>query len=309
MLRHDLRLPLLYQDLPMETIIAPLSKTGLVEDIATLPKSALLLSRGDYDVYLAKTAEDSNLLKEIGRLRELTFRSVGEGSGKATDIDIYDAYYFNLFLWNRKQQEIAGGYRLGPGAELFEERGTTGFYLNSLFKIDAGFHSYLRQSVELGRSFIIEKYQQTYLPFFLLWSGILVYLMRNPNYKYLIGPVSISKYYSDVSKSVIISFVKKFFFDDELAKFFTPRQPYYPDIEDIDFDRLETDKIQDLESFLSEIEPSHIKVPMLIRQYTKMKACFVSFNLDPDFSDVLDGLMVLDIRNIPPEIIQLLKEK
>ena len=293
----------------METITAPLRKTQLAKEIAALPPSAKLLSRGAFDVYLVQAANSPELMQEIGRLREVTFRSVGEGSGKTVDIDAYDAYYFNLFLWQREQEEIAGGYRLGPGAEIFESHGVEGFYLNSLFEIKAGFNPYLKRSIELGRSFITEKHQKTYLPFFLLWSGILVYLLNNPGYQYLIGPVSISKYYSDVSKSVIVSFVKKFFFDVELAKFFTPRQPYYPNIEDIDFDRLATDKIRDLESFLSEIEPSHIKVPMLIRQYTKMKACFVSFNLDPDFSDVLDGLMVLDIRNIPPEIIQLLKEK
>jgi hypothetical protein len=293
----------------METIAAPLRKAQLAKEIAALPPSTKLLSRGSFDVYLVQAASSPELMHEIGRQREITFRSVGEGSGKTVDIDAYDTYYFNLFLWQREDEEIAGGYRLGPGAEIFEAHGVGGFYLNSLFEIKAGFNPYLKKSVELGRSFITEKHQKNYLPFFLLWSGILVYLLHNPGYQYLIGPVSISKYYSEVSKSIIVSFVKKFFFDEELAKFFTPRQPYYPCIEDIDFDRLVTDKIRDLESFLSEIEPNHIKVPMLIRQYTKMKACFVSFNLDPDFSDVLDGLMVLDIQNIPPEIIQLLKEK
>jgi len=248
-------------------------------------------------------------LFEIGRLREITFRAAGEGSGKAIDIDAFDDYYLNLFLWDREAEQVAGGYRLGPGADVFAANGVEGFYLNSLFEIREGFHPHLKSSVELGRSYITEKYQKGYLPFFLLWSGILVYLLHNPGYQYLIGPVSISKYYSEISKSVIVSFVKKFFYDEELAQYFTPRTPYYPNIEDIDFDRLGSDKIKDLESFLSEIEPTHIKVPMLIRQYTKMKACFVSFNLDPDFSDVLDGLMVLDIRNIPPEIMQLLKEK
>lgn len=293
----------------METISKPFRKARLAKEIAALPAEALLLSRGDFDVYLVRGRNAPELMHEIGRLREITFRSVGEGSGKALDIDAYDAYYFNLFLWQRESQEIAGGYRLGPGAEVFETYGVGGFYLDSLFEIKEGFYPYLSRSIELGRSFITEEYQKGYLPFFLLWSGILVYLLRNPGYQYLIGPVSISKFYSEVSKSVIVSFVKKFFFDEDLAQFFTPRQPYFPNIEDLDFDRIATDKISDLESFLSEIEPNHIKVPMLIRQYTKMKARFVSFNLDPDFSDVLDGLMVLDIRNIPPEIIHLLKKK
>lgn len=293
----------------METIVAPSKKHSLALEIARLPPSAILLSRGKFDVCLIRGREHPALLLEIGRLREVTFRSVGEGSGKAVDIDAFDDYYLNLFLWDREEKEIAGGYRLGPGAEIFRTAGVAGFYLNSLFEIREGFSPYLEASVELGRSFIAQQYQKGYLPFFLLWSGILVFLLHNPHYKYLTGPVSISKYYSEVSKSVIVSFVKKHFYDEELAAFFTPRQPYHPNVTDIDFDRLSSDKIRDLESFLSEIEPTHIKVPMLIRQYTKMKARFVSFNLDPDFSDVLDGLMVLDIRKIPPEIMQLLKEK
>jgi hypothetical protein len=293
----------------MESIVAPSTKYSLSAEVGRLPPSTRLLSRGKFDVFLISGKEYPTLLFEIGRLREITFRAAGEGSGKAIDIDTFDDYYLNLFLWDREAEQIAGGYRLGPGADIFPTNGVAGFYLNSLFEIRGGFHPYLKASVELGRSYISEKYQRGYLPFFLLWSGILVYLLHNPGYQYLIGPVSISKYYSEISKSVIVSFVKKFFYDEELAVHFTPRTPYYPNIEDIDFGRLESDKIRDLESFLSEIEPTHIKVPMLIRQYTKMKACFVSFNLDPDFSDVLDGLMVLDIRNIPPEIMQLLKEK
>jgi hypothetical protein len=293
----------------MEAIFTSTKKIPLSTEVNRLPPSTRLLSRGKFDVFLINGREFPGILLEIGRLREITFRAAGEGSGKAIDTDAFDDYYLNLFLWDREAEEIAGGYRLGAGADIFATRGVEGFYLNSLFKIRSGFHPSLKVSLELGRSYITQKYQRGFLPFFLLWSGILVYLLHNPGYQYLIGPVSISKYYSEVSKSVIVSFVKKFFYDEALAVHFTPRTPYYPNIDDIDFDRLETDKIRDLESFLSEIEPTHIKVPMLIRQYTKMKACFVSFNLDPDFSDVLDGLMVLDIRNIPPEIMQLLKEK
>lgn len=284
--------------------------SALVAEVMGLPAEATLLTRGAYTVYLAAAHQIPIALQEIGRLREVTFRAVGEGTGKEVDLDEFDQYYLNLFLWNHQEGGIAGGYRLGPGAEIFAEYGVAGFYLNSLFEIKPGFYPHLRAGVELGRSFIVEAYQKNYLPFFLLWSGILVYLLRNPSYKYLLGPVSISKYYSDISKSVIVAFVKKHFFDQDLAKLFTPKIPYSPDLEEVDLDRLEQGgRIRDLESFLAEIEPSHLKVPTLIKQYTKMNARFVSFNLDPNFSDVLDGLMVLDIADIPPVILQLLYEK
>lgn len=284
--------------------------SALTAEVMGLPEDAALLTRGAYTVYLAAAHQIPLILREIGRLREVTFRAVGEGTGNEVDLDEYDQYYLNLFLWNHEEGGIAGGYRLGPGADIFAKHGVSGFYLNSLFEIDPGFYSHLRAGVELGRSFIVEAYQRTYLPFFLLWSGILVYLLRNPGYKYLLGPVSISKYYSTVSKSVIVAFVKKYFFDEELAKLFTPRSPYSPDLEEVNFDRLEQGgRIRDLESFLAEIEPSHLRVPTLIKQYTKMNARFVSFNLDPNFSDVLDGLMVLDIADVPPAIMQLLYEK
>ncbi|MEM9260383.1 MAG: GNAT family N-acetyltransferase [Bacteroidota bacterium] len=284
--------------------------SALAAEVMGLPTASALLSRGAYTVYLATADQIPLALQEIGRLREITFRAVGEGTGKEVDLDEYDQYYLNLFLWNHQDGGIAGGYRLGPGGEIMAQYGVTGFYLNSLFDIKPGFYSHLRAGVELGRSFIVEAYQKTYLPFFLLWSGILVYLLRNPGYQYLLGPVSISKYYSNVSKSVIVAFVKKHFFDEDLAKLFAPKTPYSPDLEEVDLDRLEQGgRIRDLESFLAEIEPSHLKVPTLIKQYTKMNARFVSFNLDPNFSDVLDGLMVLDIADIPPVIMQLLYEK
>ena len=135
-------------------------------------------------------------MREIGRLREQTFREVGEGTGKAIDVDEFDPYYYQLFIWDQEQQQIVGGYRVGMGDVIFQEYGIAGFYINSLFHIQAPANPILKKSLELGRSYIIKDYQKSYLPLFLLWQGILLFLLKHPHYCYLIGPVSISKYLS-----------------------------------------------------------------------------------------------------------------
>jgi len=297
----------------MEPLIAPVSKEELSSEVAALPEHCCLISRGGFDVFLVRAQDVSKVLVEIGRLRELTFRSVGEGTGKASDIDQYDAFYLNLFIWDRTHQNIVGGYRMGMGNESMDRTALEYFYINSLFEIHEGAIPVLEKSIELGRSYIIPEYQRGYLPFFLLWQGILQVLVNNENYQYLIGPVSISKYYSGLSKSLIVAFAKRYFYDAELAKFFTPKRPFQPELEPIDMDNMLNDingaQLKDLETFINTIEPGHMKVPILLKQYTKLNAKFISFNLDPNFSDALDGLMIMDIKNIPGSILELLNEK
>ncbi len=297
----------------VEAIIAPLPVLDLCEEVIQLPKEAHLINRGDFDVYLAEAKDIPTLLREIGRLRELTFRATGEGTGKSVDIDEYDQSYLNLFIWDNKNKKVVGGYRMGMGASIFSKSDLDQFYLNSLFEIDTEAIPILRQSIELGRSYIVPEYQKAYLPFFLLWQGILKVLVNNTQYQYLIGPVSISKYYSGQSKSLIIAFVKRYFFNDSLATFFKPRTPFTPSVEQVDLDKMldavQGSNLRDLETFMKTIEPEHIKVPILLKQYTKLNAKFLSFNIDPNFSDALDGLMILDVKKLPDSILQLLNDK
>ena len=297
----------------MESIIAPVSTQDLCREIKNLQPESHLISRGDFDVFLAGACHIPNLLREIGRLREMTFRFVGEGTGKALDVDEFDKYYLNLFIWDRKQRQIVGGYRMGMGGAITEAADFNRFYISSLFEIDSEILPVLEKSIELGRSYIVPEYQKAYLPFFLLWQGILRVLVQNEHYRYLIGPVSISKYYTGVSKSLIVAFVKRYFYDDKIARYFTPRTPFQPALEQISLDNMlddiKGDQLKDLETFLNTIEPEHIKVPVLLKQYTKLNAKFISFNIDPNFSDALDGLMILDLKNLPGSVLELLNEK
>ncbi len=291
-------------------IIPPTPKELILEDIKNLTYENLIFSQSHFDVFIAKAIQLPNTLFEIGRLRELTFRDVGEGTGMSLDLDEFDLYYRQLIIWDRENQQIAGGYRLGLGDEIFMRYGKEGFYINTLFKIKKGFYPIMKSSVELGRSYVTKEYQKQRLPLFLLWKGIMHFLLQNPRYRYLYGPLSISKYYSEVTKGVIVAFVKKFYFDHKLAEYLEPRKPFKPSFKHIDVDVLVDNfqgELRNLDNFIEDIEPDHFKLPVLLKQYVKQNAKFISFNVDPNFSDVLDGFMLLDLKELPYTTIESLK--
>ncbi len=295
-----------------ETIVAPIDPKLIADEISRLKPDRLMGSQAEFDLYVVKSTDIPNGLKEIGRRREITFRLVGEGTGKSIDLDEYDIYYRHLILWDREAKEIAGGYRMGLGDEIFKNYGAKGLYISSMFKIKEGLYPTLRKSVEMGRSYVIPEYQKKRLPLFLLWKGVLFFLLKNPNYQYLYGPVSISKYYSNLSRSLIVAFIKKHYFDNELAQYLSPRKPFVANVDKMDIETLTgnlDEQIHQLDNLVEDIESDRVKVPVLIRQYIKLNARFISFNVDPNFSDSLDGFIILDLNNIPPEMVEALKKE
>jgi len=260
----------------------------------------------NYEVYIVPTLKIPKILKEIGRLREITFREVGEGTNKKIDLDNYDIYYSHLFIWDRDLENIVGAYRIGKGDEILESMGRRGFYLSELFKMKDQFYPILRQGIELGRSWIRKEYQGKPLPLFLLWKGILKYLIDNPQYRYMFGPVSISNNFSKFSKALIVDYITKNHFDYELANYVKPRNKFKADLLPISTDTLvdSSESLKDLDSIIGDIENNHIKIPVLLRQYININAKIISFNIDPKFSDCLDGFLVVDMHNIPPEMIE-----
>lgn len=286
--------------------IAEAVPVGLLEDEIEKLQEFRVWTEKSYEVYITPTVAIPNIIKEIGRLREITFREVGEGTNKQTDLDEYDIYYNHLFIWDSEQSMIVGAYRLGKGDEIFYSMGKRGFYIAELFKIKGQFYPVLRQSLELGRSWVRKEYQLKPLPLFLLWKGILKYLVDNPRYRYLIGPVSISNRFSKFSKSLIVDFIGKHHFDHELAQYVKPRKKFKIDFSKIDKDLLlESDQtLKNLDSLISEIETTHMKVPVLLRQYLGLNARIICFNIDPKFSDSLDGFLVVDLKKIPSEILE-----
>lgn len=296
----------------LEALAEPADPTLVAAEMAALPPDQRLCSQAEFEVWLVRTEQIPVTIREIGRLRELTFRSVREGTGKALDLDEYDLYYDQLIIWDSRALRLAGGYRIGRGDRIFETYGTQGFYIHSLFRIDEGFYPILPQALELGRSFIIEEYQRKRLPLFLLWKGILQFLLSHPQYRYLYGPVSISSHYSDISRSLIIYFVKRHFYDKRLAKFLKPRKKFRYHVNKKTLALLTSGLQGDLEklnSLIEDIEPRHFRIPVLLRQYIRQNARFIAFNLDPHFSDALDGFILLDLKDLPAETLDALQRE
>ena len=292
-----------------QEIVAPISIEDLEKEIANLTEY-LVCSEKNYEVYICSSTAIPTILKEIGRLREITFREIGEGTNKPIDLDEYDINYYHLFIWEKESKMIVGAYRIGKGAEIFYSMGIKGFYLNELFKIQKQFYPVLMKSLELGRSWVRKEYQQKPLPLFLLWKGILQFLSKNSEYRYLIGPVSISNRFTKLSKSLIVEFIRNNNFDHELAQFVKPRKNFKVDFSKIDKDLLTEagQTLKDLDSLISDIETSNMRIPVLLRQYLTLNAKIISFNIDPKFSDCLDGFLILDIETIPSEILKKLEK-
>lgn len=277
------------------------------QEIEQLPAHRKIVSHLQYDVYLARAAQIPQALREIGRLREYTFRQVGEGTHQPLDLDQYDHHYQHLFLYDREARQIVGAYRLGKGKEIWKKQGKRGFYLHSLFKIKKELTPLLKQSLELGRSFVRPEYQRKNLPLLLLWKGLSLYLEQRPEYKYLIGPVSISSYFSNLSQSLMVRFIKDQYFDHSLARFVKPRKAFKAKLKTKDHEHLLANMpgLQNLDTLIKEIEPQHTGVPPLLKKYLLQNARIIGFNIDPLFSDSLDGFMVMNVHELPKATQQL----
>ncbi len=209
-----------------EPVIEKCPTNVIAKEILTLPSEQILYQTNDYRVYFSEAKDIPNILKEIGRLREITFRLTGEGTGKATDLDRFDEHYYHLFLWNVKNEEIIGAYRLGLTDMILSRIGKEGLYTGTLFTFKPEFIDRISPAIELGRAFIEEKYQKSYSALLLLWKGIGMFVARNPKYKNLFGTVSINDNYHSMSKQLLVSFLKINNFMPDLSKLVKPRTPY-----------------------------------------------------------------------------------
>ncbi len=288
-------------------IIPPVPKPVLLTELAALPRDQLLVSEKEFDVFYARAKQIPGMMREIGRLREIAFRAVNEGMGNSCDLDAFDHTYSHLFLWNRQEQQLVGAYRIGPLDTILQSSGVKGLYTNTLFKFKPGFVEQLGSALELGRSFIRPEYQRKFGCLTLLWKGIGGFLARHPQYHVLFGPVSISRDYHAVSKNLIVQFLKEHNRFRDLAKLVKPRNPHrrkrINDLGKRDL-RKTLRSIDDVSALISEIEHDGKSIPILLRHYLKLNAQLLSFNVDKDFSDVLDGLIVVNLKETDPRIIR-----
>jgi putative hemolysin len=291
-----------------EPVIAPQLPDLLAEEVSRLPRGQLLVHGGPLQVWQAEAVQIPYLLLEIGRLREWTFRMVGEGTGRSFDLDRFDQDYLHLFLWHSERHEVVGAYRIGCCDRLLERSGKQGLYTHTLFKYRRRLFDTIGPALELGRSFVRPEYQKSYSPLLLLWKGIGRFVVNNPRYRMLFGPVSITRDYSDLSRKLIAGTLHAELPLPELSRLVRPRVPFHPKLRirgcSGKLARTFCGSMDQVAPLVADIEVRQKGIPVLLRHYLNLGGKLLTFNLDPQFSDVLDGLILIDLLQTDRKTLQ-----
>ena len=289
---------------PPAPVIEAQPKDYLVREVKALPEEQILMRAGNFSILLVDFQQAPRLMRELGRCRELTFRAVGEGTRKPVDLDCFDQYYKHLVLWNREKEEIAGAYRLGLTDVILENYGREGLYTSTLFRYKPAFLEHINPALELGRSFVCREYQRTYQPLLLLWKGISRFLALNPRYRMLFGPVSITSDYNVDSRRLIVAFLRENNHLTDLAELVKPNNPYQLKDRPIKAALPFIKDIRELGEMVSEMEKDEKGLPILVKQYLKLGGKFLGFGVDPNFNDALDALILVDLAETKPVILE-----
>jgi putative hemolysin len=282
------------------------TQTDLDREIEILRgANALLAKQGNLSAFVAAAPLIPHLLREIGRLREVSFREVGEGTGEDIDLDRFDDYYLHIFLWDEKERRIAGAYRLGRCDMIMRRYGAKGLYTSTLFKFRKPFVQHLDDALEMGRSFVAPNYQRSLTPLPLLWKAVLTWVARHPRYTKLYGPVSISHDYHGLSQKLIVEFLRDNNFHQDLATFVKPRKPFrYGKNRKLlrEFISADLKNVDDFSALISSIEEDRKGIPILLKHYLRLSGTLLSFNVDKAFS-CLDGLILVDVTQTDPKLL------
>ena len=289
----------------MEPIANPVNQSLLMAEVKNLPQIQCLGGNGSMEVYYADAEQIPWILLEIGRLREVSFRLTGEGTGKSVDLDLFDDYYLHLFVWNAQTSEVVCAYRMGLADRIVDSNGLKGLYSYTLFNYNHRFLKSINPSIELGRSFVRPEYQRNFSPLMLLWKGIGQFVVQNPRYRILFGPVSISNDYETMSQQLMVDFLKMNNYDPALARYVKPRKPFKKAVKGSwkvsDFCLLRD--IDHVSELVSQFEKDDKGAPILLKQYLKLGGTILGFNVDDQFSDALDGLIMVDLVKTDPKVL------
>lgn len=282
-----------------KTIIHPVARKLLKTEL--LNSELLTTTQDGKKLFLVVYETGPNIVREIARLREVTFRKVGEGTGMKYDFDQYDKYYKHIVLWDEEALEIAGAYRLGLSNEIIADKGYEGFYNASLFTFSDTFKEQLKMTVELGRSFIQQKYWKSYALDY-LWQGIGAFISQHSNVKYVFGAVSISDNYTEDAKGLIIYFYQKWYGKEGLA-FSNNRFVFTKQAEKEISQMLNNTTIdQDYRVLKSTLKNYGYSIPVLFKKYSELceqdGVKFLDFGVDKDFSNCVDGLVFLELEKL-----------
>jgi putative hemolysin len=290
----------------LQPLIPAVDPAPMEIEVQRLTPDRKLAEHGDLAVMYASAAEIPTVLREIGRLRELTFRLVGEGTGQSTDIDRFDDYYLHLFVWSKSRRQVVGAYRMGLTDEILTRFGADGIYTSTLFRYRGNLLAQIGPAIELGRSFVRPEYQKEFSPLLLLWKGVGHYCALHPKYRRVFGPVSISSDYHSLTKQLLVRFLEQNFRARDLSRQIEPRNPpvfrHKRQLDDPAFGTVVRD-VDEVQNLVREIESDRLSIPVLLRQYLKLNARLLGFNVDPDFGDVLDALMLVDLTQMDRPLI------
>ncbi len=288
-----------------QPIAAALDPQWLAHDVQQLPAANCLLAWGNFQVYSASAVQLPHVLQEIGRLREIAFRDVGEGTGLASDLDAHDQHYQHLFVWHPGTQAVVGAYRIGFTQALIAQHGVAGLYTHSLFEFGTALFERLGPCLELGRSFVRPEWQGNARPLRLLWAGIAVLLERHPEIAHLFGPVSVSPRFSELGRMLIMSALQLHHMDEGLKPLIRARNaprlaghPLQQRVTEVSAGLADPGL---LSRFLQRLEQG-ASLPMLIKHYIELKGRFAGFNVDHAFNGTLDGLVFVRVQDIPTKM-------
>ncbi len=262
-----------------------------------------LFQAGEYKGFLLDATDAPDAMRELYRLREETFRAVGEGTGKPLDTDSFDGHYKHLILWSVPNGEIVGAYRVGYGSKIIPNKGKEGLYTASLLRFGPGSDKVLAHGMELGRSFVALKYQREVLPLKLMLSGLAVAMATDPESFYCVGTVSISDALPDFYKSLAIYFLERDFRLPDADNFATAPNPFQPDFLRVNPEgllaRIPKGDIDAFDRLLGTLSDGKYRLPVLLRKYFSCGAKVACFNVDPSFNNSLDGMIVMDKSDFP----------
>ena len=288
-----------------EPVAPPADRDALCAEVRAVPSAAVLSVGGPMRVFVAHADAIPHLLYEIGRLRELTFRAIGEGTGRRIDLDWFDSHYLHLVLWNDEQREVVGSYRCGATDAIVPRFGADGLYTSTLFAYREELVARLVPGLELGRSFVRPEYQKTYSPLLLLWRAIGEFVVRSPRYRLLFGAVSVSNDFRPRAQQRIVEFLREVAFLPGLARYVRSRSPlgegFRRGVPQTSAPRVEDLAV--LEREVLEIECGERGVPVLLKQYLKLGGRVLGFARDPDFHDSLDALILVDLAAAPVRVV------
>lgn len=269
--------------------------------LAALSPEQRLYRKDDLELLFIQGHEAPGLLKLLGHAREVTFRAAGQGVGKDVDLSPEDDYYHQLIVWDHSRNGIAGAYRTGMLSSILEAHGTTGLYLDSIFKIDPAFYGRFRDSLELSRSFVLPDYQRDNRVLPLLWTGLAI-ICRQRQIQTLFGSVTISNEFHPASRALLVEFLRREYADSaEICSWIEARRPFHPEsrYHPLVAEAYAGENISKLDPIVQHLEDQKRGIPPLMRYYCQLGARFINYHVEPSFQDALYCLLRVDLPSVP----------